>query len=770
MQKLSLPEIFKGSSTHYGYATDIIENPNGGKAKKISKTKGGEPPWADHIKGTAKIGPLPFVDNFNVGYGAIDIDIYPAKHNDYIKKLQELEIHRYIMVRSSSGGAHIFFCFKEPIAAWLVVEKLTYIAELLGHKDAEIFPKQNRINPTQNEKGNWTKIGNWIYMPYGMDNSYAMDAAGEKLSLEEFCEFASTRIIDDVHSLPKPKENRKLTTSHVQIVSSERTKSQQNIREVLLNGPPCLVKLNTDGVGEGDRNNALVNFAGLLKKAYGEADYDNLQLFNNLNEPELNQNEVKSIMNSINNGDYDYTCKKAPIQKLCQKHKCINRQYGKYTKEEQFVSPYPYAFIKKRVVMVDTRDGSYISMKDFGYILKSEKYFDWEDKQIIDAGRFVLNDETEKFSDVVFEPTEPERFHIGKQKIYNTYKKNLLKPVEGDISAWTDLIKFLIPDKHYRHLFNQWCAHLIQKPGEKLHWSPLLITKQGSGKGTLHQGIKNCLGQEYCELLDVELLTGKFTGHLENKLLLTLDETKEDQKNRVKIMNNLKMLITEKRVKIERKYAEPFWLRNVCNYMMFSNYKTAVTLTPDARRFMVWINEELPREPEFYDKVWDIVENNPGVILNYYLMYDCTETTDFKPKGRAPITPHFKEVVDATDRPEFTTLEIMFNERNYPFHKDCRYVSIGHLADAFHEMHHRELNRAMIKVWLQWRKSHKKAMDLKQIYWGTHEPTIWTLDPVKHCIESPAELARAYMMPSNYRFKSWAEIHEVAKTPDFLRE
>ena len=79
------------------------------------------PPWADHIKGTAKIGPLPFVDNFNVGYGAIDIDIYPAKHNDYIKKLQELEIHRYIMVRSSSGGAHIFFCFKEPIAAWLVV-------------------------------------------------------------------------------------------------------------------------------------------------------------------------------------------------------------------------------------------------------------------------------------------------------------------------------------------------------------------------------------------------------------------------------------------------------------------------------------------------------------------------------------------------------------------------------------------------------------------------------------------------------------------------
>ena len=194
-----LLEAFIGFSTAHGQ-TEVSQERTAGKQKAksfIVRNPLTLELIQGHIQGRKGVGAIPINEENKCKFGALDIDQYPLDHNKLVDKLEELNVP-CIVCRSKSGGAHIFFFFKEWMNAGDFRDKAAEISSALGHGRCEIFPKQEQILV---ERGD---VGNFINLPY-YDSDQTLRYAIIKregnyveASLEEFIQE-----IQKVKTLPK---------------------------------------------------------------------------------------------------------------------------------------------------------------------------------------------------------------------------------------------------------------------------------------------------------------------------------------------------------------------------------------------------------------------------------------------------------------------------------------------------------------------------------------------------------------------------------------
>ena len=128
--------------------------------------------------------------------------MYPLDHSALIKQLSENNVP-CIVCRSKSGGAHVFFFFKEWMSAGEFRDKAAEIAALLGHGKCEIFPKQEQVLV---ERGD---VGNFINLPY-FDAEQTMRPAilpdGDGATLEQFLDMVDQVSICLLYTSPSPRD------------------------------------------------------------------------------------------------------------------------------------------------------------------------------------------------------------------------------------------------------------------------------------------------------------------------------------------------------------------------------------------------------------------------------------------------------------------------------------------------------------------------------------------------------------------------------------
>lgn len=143
-----------------------------------------------HLAGRRGVLAVPVDEQGKSYFGKIDLDDYAL---DLTLLAKKVERRRYpLMVeRSKSGGAHLGFYPKKPWESYRLREQLVDWASDLGFTKAEIFPKQDRLDPSRD-------TGAGINLPYfGGDNAenYALDSAGQRLALEQW--------LDAVENMPE---------------------------------------------------------------------------------------------------------------------------------------------------------------------------------------------------------------------------------------------------------------------------------------------------------------------------------------------------------------------------------------------------------------------------------------------------------------------------------------------------------------------------------------------------------------------------------------
>jgi hypothetical protein len=247
---------------------------------------------------------------------------------------------------------------------------------------------------------------------------------------------------------------------------------------------------------------------------------------------------------------------------------------------------------KERVleVVVDPESGyrspAFKTVQDLHAKLASVRVFR-EGRRVNAAKVWLEHPRRRDLDGLTFEPYPPGRV-LERPRHFNLFQGWPVAPVEGDCSLFLEHLLqnvCLGNEEHYRWLLGV-LAHGIQRPAEKLGISIVLKGRQGVGKGKVVEWYGKLFGAYFLHVSQGSHLTGRFTGHLEAKLLVFADEAIWAGDKAAE--GALKALITERESVIERKGIDAVRLPSFLRVIIASNNEWVVPAEPEERRFAVF--------------------------------------------------------------------------------------------------------------------------------------------------------------------------------------
>lgn len=303
----ALAELFEGSHRNFGTTEPTGHTKENGKMEARSFTRPGRPSdhdWERHVAGGwPSLGIIPLMDDGrSIRFAALDIDVYRDMDFDAIENKLKAKSIPGVLTKSKSGGAHVWFFFSKPTSAKPVIAKLSQIASYLGYGNAERFP------PT-GERLKEHDVGSWINLPFhGKERQGVIN--GKPVGLKQFLAIAQKKSIKNI-------------STFLSLDTGLDSESQ------FADGPPCLQRLDKEGIVEGMRNETLFQFGLYFFTKHSHEFQAYLLEYNNTLDDPLPSNEIQRICESIKSSEtYFYACSKEPLCSRCDRKTCVGRPYG----------------------------------------------------------------------------------------------------------------------------------------------------------------------------------------------------------------------------------------------------------------------------------------------------------------------------------------------------------------------------------------------------------------------------------------------------------
>lgn len=270
--------------------------------------------------------------------------------------------------------------------------------------------------------------------------------------------------------------------------------------------------------------------------------------------------------------------------------------------------------------------------------------------------------------DVCFRPDRPPNapVEVEGREFINTFSPISTKRVKGDPAPFIRLLRKLFPVDRDFQIITTYLAALIQHPGRKFQWWPVLQGVKGNGKTMILNVIQHCIGQTYTHLVNPEAMgkTGnQFNSWVQGNLFVGVEEIfVADQRH---ILETFKPLVTNTRIAIESKGKDQTTGDNFANGIMLTNHKDGVPISDDERRYAIfWTAQQtvadLSRDGmdgAFFPDLWNWLKGegdyaDMGEHYGFSVVNDWLATiplvAEFNPAGvcqRAPLTSSTKEAI-----------------------------------------------------------------------------------------------------------------------------
>lgn len=215
-------------------------------------------------------------------------------------------------------------------------------------------------------------------------------------------------------------------------------------------------------------------------------------------------------------------------------------------------------------------------------------------------------------------------------------------------------LRILIEEPEYADLILHFLAHIVQRPGIKIRWCPLIQAGEGAGKTILADLIGAAIGRINVKVVSPNvMLAGPWNDWAFGCQFLVLEELRVAGKNRADIMNRLKDFMTNNTLAKVEKYQNMKVCPNVANAIAFTNFKDAIHLDPSNRRYFVLESplqtaDQIKRlvDSGHFDQLDRIIQKHGGALRHFLMNVRIPD--DFPTDGPAPATRYSKALIEAS--------------------------------------------------------------------------------------------------------------------------
>ena len=267
-----------------------------------------------------------------------------------------------------------------------------------------------------------------------------------------------------------------------------------------------------------------------------------------------------------------------------------------------------------------------------------------------------------------YEPGRDAIFHEPDGTFANTYPEHEIPEIpekliprdKKNVERVKRHITHLLPNEHEARMFLDWLAWIVQNPGQHANYAILLQGVEGDGKSFFAEMLRAVMGVSNVTMLNAHIFESDFTDWCVGQCVVCVEEVRLIKAtNKYEVINRIKPIITNRIIEVHPKGKPVYDAKNTSSYLLFTNFKDALPLDDDGRRFLVlfsqWqrksalekFNEE---NPTYYEDLYNSIDESPGAIRNWLLNHEFAE--GFKPKGNAPQTAARKFMVRES-KPEF---------------------------------------------------------------------------------------------------------------------
>lgn len=255
-------------------------------------------------------------------------------------------------------------------------------------------------------------------------------------------------------------------------------------------------------------------------------------------------------------------------------------------------------------------------------------------------------------------------FTVGDETFFNSYRPNTADVPRDPslkktaVKIFNDHIDFIATTDIEREGLKNYFAFCVQRLGQKVDWTPLIISKhEGLGKSAFSVLFRKIFGEHNCSTVSAQRLLSGWTDFIAEKLFVVSHEVETHDTS---ALTELKSLITESRVRVNAKYARTYETNNCANFLLLSNKLSALRLEKHSRRFFVIYNNQEPKDKAYYNTLFNAIENGAGWIYDHLMSVDLSM---FDAHGAAPETDGLAMITEVTKSDAVSWLETQYEQR-----------------------------------------------------------------------------------------------------------
>jgi hypothetical protein len=213
----------------------------------------------------------------------------------------------------------------------------------------------------------------------------------------------------------------------------------------------------------------------------------------------------------------------------------------------------------------------------------------------------------------------------GNVSYVNSYVPIATPAKRGNPKPFLDHLARLLPETRDREIVLAYMAAIVQYPGVKFQWAPLIQGAEGNGKTLLSRCIIQAVGRQYCHVPKASQIASHFNDWIDGKIFIAVEDVFPS--DNTDLIEALTPMLTNDWLEIEGKGRAKV-SRHVCaNFMFNANAKDAVRKTRDGRRFaMFYTAQQTKRDIErdgmggdYFPNLYNWLKRDGYAIVTDYL-------------------------------------------------------------------------------------------------------------------------------------------------------